>query len=190
LRWGVFHHLDLFELISTLLVEGNIGLAAVQDGLVRTHALADSGERLNDPQAKLLSLHALVDGNVLDVPDGTETADELALEEDGADTDEGIVRAVNDDNGEVRLGRWGNGFGGVELGKVLFVACVWRLREHSEELEMAAVVVCRREWAKVKLLRQGLLDRVGDEVGGEEKVELSVSGEIRPTSIHNPEIVK
>jgi len=143
LRWGVFHHLDLLEFIAALLVEGDIGLAAVQDSLIRTHTLADSGERLDNPQAKFLSLHALIDGNIFDMPDSTETANELTLEEDGADTDEGVGGTVNDNNGEIRLGRWGDGFGGVELGEVLLIASVWCLREHREEFEMAPMVVCR-----------------------------------------------
>jgi len=179
LWWGVFDHLNFFEFVSALLVEGDISLTAVQDSLVRSHALADRGERLDNPQPKLLPLHALINGNILDMSDGAEAANELALEEDSANTNERVRGAINDDDGEIRLGRWGVRLGRVELGEVLLVASVWCLSEHRKELEVTAVIVGRRKWSKVKLLRQDLLDRLGDEIGGEEEVELSVGGERR-----------
>jgi hypothetical protein len=57
---------------------------AVQNRLVSAHGLADAREGLDDAEPELLPLLALVDGNVLNVADGAEPAEELALHEDAA----------------------------------------------------------------------------------------------------------
>jgi len=45
-------------------------------------------ESLNDTEAKLLALVVFVDGDILDVADAAETTEELALDEDGANSDD------------------------------------------------------------------------------------------------------
>ena len=78
-----------------------VAIAAVENRLVAATVLADSSEGLDDAQAKLLALLALVDGDVLDVAYGAEPAEELAFDEDGADGDDAVGRAVDDDDGVV-----------------------------------------------------------------------------------------
>lgn len=77
-------HLVLLLDVATLFVEGNVGITTVQDGLITAAVLTDMCESLDDTEAKFLALLAFVDGDVLDVTDTTETAEELALDEDGA----------------------------------------------------------------------------------------------------------
>lgn len=68
----------------------NIILAAVQDRLVCSAVLTDMCERIDDPQSQLLSLLLLVDRNVLDVPDGAQAPQELALHKHSTDSDDNI----------------------------------------------------------------------------------------------------
>lgn len=66
-------------------------------------------ESLNDTEAKLLALVVFVDGDILDVADAAETTEELALDEDGANSDDLVVRLVEDDDGEVCARRCAHG---------------------------------------------------------------------------------
>ena len=115
-----------------------VAIAAVENRLVAAAVLADSSEGLDDAQAKLLALLALVDGDVLDVADGAEPAEELALDEDGADGDDAVGRAVDDDDGVVGAGRRAEG---VELRAPGVLAGVCDDGEDGEDVEVAALVV-------------------------------------------------
>ena len=115
-----------------------VAIAAVQNRLVAAAVLANSSERLDDAQPKLLALLALVDGDVLDVADGAEPAEELALDEDGADGDDAVGRAVDDDDGVVGARRRAEG---VELRAPGVLAGVCDDGEDGEDVEVAALVV-------------------------------------------------
>lgn len=79
-------------------------LTAVQDRLITPTPLANSRQGLDDAQAYLLALLLLVDGDVLDVADAAETAEELALDEDAADADDRVRGLVEQDDGVIRAG--------------------------------------------------------------------------------------
>lgn len=81
-----------------------IGIAAVQDGLVAPIVLTDVREGLDDALTELLALLALVDGNVLNVTDATETAEELAFDEDATDANDAVAGVVDEDEGVVCSG--------------------------------------------------------------------------------------
>jgi len=51
-------------------------------------------EGLDDTEAKLLALLAFVDGDILNMTDTAETAEKLALDEDGAYSDDLVARLV------------------------------------------------------------------------------------------------
>ncbi len=53
---------------------------------------------------ELAALHALVDGDVLDVADAAEVARELLLHEDGAHADYGVRCTRDDNDGEIGVG--------------------------------------------------------------------------------------
>lgn len=101
-------------------------------------------EGLDDALTKLFALLVLVDGNVLDVTDGAETAEELALDEDTADADDAVAGVVDDDEGVVCLGHCAHG---VELVHPGVFTEVFDDGEDGEDVEMTAFVVCRRERA-------------------------------------------
>jgi hypothetical protein len=122
----------------------DIGVAAVQDGLVATAVLANVREGLDDALTKLFALLGLVDGNVLDVTDGAETAEELALDEDAADTDDAVAGVVDDDEGVVCPGHCAHG---VELVHPGGFTEVVDDGEDGEDIEMTAFVVCGCERA-------------------------------------------
>jgi len=79
-------------------------IAAVQDGFVAPRILADSGERLDNPQTELATLHALVNCDVLDMTNPSKVASELLLQEDGANANNSVCLAQNDDEGVVGVG--------------------------------------------------------------------------------------
>lgn len=87
-------------------------VAAVQDRLVAPTVLADARQRLDDAEPELLALLTFVDGNVLDVAHAPESAEELALDEDGPDGDDAVRGLVDDHDSVVRMQR---GFPEVEL---------------------------------------------------------------------------
>ena len=87
-------------------------IVTVENRLVAPTVLADARQRLDDAQAELLALLVCVDGDVLDVADAAEPAEELALHKERADTDDTVRLLVDDDDGEVRPR---HGAHGVEL---------------------------------------------------------------------------
>jgi len=94
--WCIFCHLVLFLLIAALIVEGYIGVTAVKNSLIASAVLTNVRESLDDAETQLLALLALVHGNVLNVTDTAETAEELALDEDGANAYDRIGRLVDE----------------------------------------------------------------------------------------------
>lgn len=58
-------------------------------------------ESLDDTEAKLLALLGFINGDILYVTDTAETTEELALDEDGAYSNDLVARLVEDDDGEV-----------------------------------------------------------------------------------------
>jgi hypothetical protein len=108
----------------------NVIVAAVQDGLIATHALANASQGLNDPQAKLLPLHGLADSNVLDVSDLAKVAQELALNEDASDADDLIRLLRDDDKGVVGLRAPHER---VKGGLVALSACIWCLCQNRQD---------------------------------------------------------
>jgi len=97
----VLCHFVLLLDVATLLVEGNVGIIAVQNGLVTAIALTDVCECLDDTHAKLLALLAFIDGDVFDMTDASETTEKLAFNEGGAYCDDLVARLVEDDDGVV-----------------------------------------------------------------------------------------
>ena len=80
-----------------------VAVAAVQDGLVRSKALADTGQGLDDPQSQLLSLLGLVHRDILDMSHCSQTPQELLLHEHASSSNHLIIRLGNDHDGEVYL---------------------------------------------------------------------------------------
>lgn len=58
-------------------------------------------ESLDDTETKLLALLGFINGDVFYVTDTAKTTEELALDEDGADSNDLVARLVEDDDGEV-----------------------------------------------------------------------------------------
>ena len=131
-------HATLFPQCQQLLTY--IGVAAVQDGLVATTVLTNVRESLDDALTEFFALLALVDGNVFNVPDAAETAEELAFNENAADTDDTVTGIVDDDEGIVCF--W-DGAHGVEL---VHPGCFTEVVDdgkHGEDVEVTAFVVRR-----------------------------------------------
>lgn len=103
-------------------------------------------EGLDDTLTELFALLALVDGNVLNVTDAAETAEELAFDEDAADTDDAVAGVVNDDEGVVCPRCCTHG---VELVHPGGLTGVTDDGEHGEDIEVTAFVVCGRERANL-----------------------------------------
>jgi len=82
----------------------DVVIVAVQNSLVASYTLTNCSKRLDNPQTKLAALHALVNRNVLDMADTPEAASELLLQEDRANTNNGICLARNDDQRIVGVG--------------------------------------------------------------------------------------
>lgn len=82
-------------------IRTDVGVAAVQDSFVAPAVFTDTCQRPDDPQPKLLALLILVDGNVLDVANAAKPAEELALDEDGADSDDTVGVLVDNDDSVV-----------------------------------------------------------------------------------------
>ena len=101
-------------------------------------------EGLDDALTELLALLILVDGNVLNVTDGAEPAEELAFDEDAADADDVVAGVVDDDEGVVCAGYCAHG---VELVHPGCFAEVVDDGENGEDIEVTAFVVCRCEGA-------------------------------------------
>lgn len=100
----VSSHLVFLLLETTLLVKWDVIVAAVQDGLVASHPLADSSERLDNPQTKLATLHALINRNILDMANTSKVASELLLQENRANAYNGVCLARDDNQRVVGVG--------------------------------------------------------------------------------------
>ena len=168
-----------------------VAIAAVENCLVAAAVLADAREGLDDAQTELLALLALVDGDVLDVADAAEPAQELALDEDGADRDDAVRRLVDDHDPVVRArGRAQR----VELRDPRLLARVRHDREHREHGEVPAPVVGRREGPDLRGRSARAVQNVsrrtyvevgvqllahvrGDVLGGEQEVQFVVRSE-------------
>jgi len=68
----------------------NVIVAAVENGFIAASGLADVSEGLYDAETEFLALLALVDSNVLNVTDGAKAAEELALDKESSDGDDGV----------------------------------------------------------------------------------------------------
>jgi hypothetical protein len=68
----------------------NVSIAAVKDGLVTAHVFRDVRESFDDAQAEFFTLHLAGDGDILDMPDAAESAQEFALDEDAAGADDAV----------------------------------------------------------------------------------------------------
>lgn len=79
----------------------NVGVITVRNGLRTATALTNIREGQDDTETKLLSLLALVDGDILNVTNAAETAEKHALDDDSAYSDDLVARLVEDDDGEV-----------------------------------------------------------------------------------------
>lgn len=66
----------------------NVSSAAVEDDLVATLGTSNLFQGLDEVQSKLATLHALGDGNILNVSYNTEAAREFAFHENGTDSNE------------------------------------------------------------------------------------------------------
>lgn len=97
-------------------------------------------ECLDDAQAEFLALLAFVDGNVLNVTDAAETAEELAFDKDGTDADDAVAGVVDDDEGVVCSGEGAHGMELVHPGGFTEVVDDG---EDGENVEVTAFVVCR-----------------------------------------------
>lgn len=97
---------------------------------------------MDDPQPKLLALLTLVDSNVLDVADSAEPAEELALNEHGADGDDPVSRLVDNDDRVVGTRR---GAQRLELRAPRCLAWVRDDGENGEYVQVTTLVVGRRE---------------------------------------------
>jgi len=135
---GVLCHFILLLLETAFLVEGDVGVAAVEDGFVTTRGLADVGESLDDAKTEFLSLLRLVYRNVLDVSDGAKSAEELALNEKRSDSHDLVGVDVEDDDGKVSVRC---GAHGIELGQPSTFSGVCNDCEDGENGEVTAVMV-------------------------------------------------
>jgi len=82
----------------------DVVIVAVQNGLIAPHTLTDSSERLDNPQTKLVTLHALINRNVLDMTNTSKVPNELLLQEDRTNANNGVCLAQNDDQRVVGVG--------------------------------------------------------------------------------------
>ena len=95
-------------------------------------------ERLDDPQSELFALLRCVDRDILDMSDGSQAAEKLALEEDGTDTDDAVCIFRHDDERIVRIRYRSEG---VELRNVGGFAWVRNGGQDAQNRKMTAVIV-------------------------------------------------
>jgi len=95
-------------------------------------------EGLDYMEAKLLALVAFGDGNILDLTDTAETAEELVVDEDGTYSNDLVTRLVEDDDGEVRVR------GCTHDVELIDPRCLAEVidRQNGKDIEMSAPVVC------------------------------------------------
>lgn len=121
-------------------------VATVQDSLVASTVLADTCQSLDDAETKFLPLLTFVNGNIFNVANASETAEEFPLDEDGSNRDNPVRGLVYDDYPIVcvccRLR-------GVELRDPSLLAWVCNHSEDREHSKVAALVVTRCEWANL-----------------------------------------
>ena len=116
----------------------DVGIAAVENGLVATSGFADVSEGLDDAEPKFLSLLGLVDRDVLDVTDRAKSAEKLALDEKGADGDDRVRLDVKDDDREVRVGCRAHG---IELSDPRMLTGICDHGQDGKDGKVATVVV-------------------------------------------------
>ena len=116
----------------------DVGIAAVENGLVATGGLADVSEGLDDAEPEFLSLLGFVDRDVLDVTDGAKSAEKLALDEKGADGDDRVRLDVKDDDRKVCVGCCAHG---IELSDPRLLSGICHHGQYGKDGEVATVVV-------------------------------------------------
>ncbi len=102
----------------------NILVTAVQYGLVASHVLANAGKCLNYPQAQLLPLHILANGDILDMSDASKSTKEFLLDEDGTAGHHSVGSLLYNGDSVVCLRFWFWGEQRFEVGLVGFEARV------------------------------------------------------------------
>ena len=93
-------HLQPRPLKATLDIKPLIRLTTIQDGLITADLLSHKVQRLDNAQPQLLALLVLGESNVLNVADQPQLVDELALDDQGAGTDD-LGGRVEDGDQEV-----------------------------------------------------------------------------------------
>jgi len=87
----------------------NVGIIAVQNGLVTTPVLTDGCKSLDDTQTELLPLLAFVYCDILDVTHASKSSEKLALDEYSAYSNDLVAGLVEDDDGIVGVRRLPHG---------------------------------------------------------------------------------
>lgn len=129
--------LPLFE--PTLLIEWDIGIAAVQNGLVAPNSLTNLCESLDDPQTKFPPLHSLINRDIFDMTHLPQSADELLLDKDTSHADDLVCRPVDDDEGKVGAGACTEC---IESGSIVFERDRGRGGEDRKNRKMGAGMIC------------------------------------------------
>jgi len=114
---SVSRHLVLLLLKSTFLIERNVLITAVQNGLITPQSLTNPNERLNNPQTDFLPLLFRIDCDIFDMSHLAQSTKEFLLDEESADAYYFVCGSIEDDEGEI--GVW-TGFEGGEVGLVGF----------------------------------------------------------------------
>ena len=102
---------------------------------------------MNHPQAQLLPLHVLADGNIFDMPDASKSTKELLLDEDGTARDHSVCSLLYNGDNVVCLRFGVGGEHGFEVGLVGLEARVCDFREHLQDFEVPTLVVIYCEWS-------------------------------------------
>ena len=93
---------------------------------------------MDDPKTELLALLFLVNGYVLNVPNASQSTEELAFDEESADANDTVCGLVDHDNGVIGISR---SLDGVKLGQPCIFTGVGDNSEDFEHIEMPALVV-------------------------------------------------
>lgn len=135
-----------------------VGLGAVEDGLVATHAFADLSKGSDDVVAELLALLLLADADLLDVAADAPVPDELDLCDQASRGYEPVCILVDDDDDVVGL-RLGVAHP-VELLCPPFLTHVDRLGQVAKDVEVAPVVVCPAQRSQLATSPFGMLEKL------------------------------
>lgn len=140
--------------------------------------LSDIIQRLNNPQAQLLPLLPLFDGNILDVADQAEGVDELALDNQAAGADDAAF-TITDDQEVVLVVAGGDP---VIALVPLLLRDVADSGQHAQDVEVAAVEVRAADRTNDVVLRKGSKHVWGDEGGREEGGVVNVAVAVQGSS--------